>query len=240
MLMIAFALLTACDDTSFKSHEVVVDGEGYDAVVDVMNANCVMCHNAAAPGANLALDGDLCDALVDVEGRAGVLVVAGDAANSYLVAKMEGTSDIEGTVMPPGGRMSDENLDIVRDWIDDGAQCNAEADADSIDTGDDGEDDEDTGNVGDDSTLTFSAVYAILTTHGCANCHNSGSTNYSTEGAAHATVLSQITVGNGEASYLPLKINGEAGGGRMPPSAPRVSEAELVTIRAWIDDGAPE
>ena len=46
------------------------------------------------------------------------LVVPGDAATSYLVKKMEGSSDIEGTVMPPSGSIDAVRIGMVRSWID--------------------------------------------------------------------------------------------------------------------------
>ena len=47
------------------------------------------------------------------------LITPGDAANSYLIKKMEGASDIEGDVMPPSGSISQERINRVRRWIDD-------------------------------------------------------------------------------------------------------------------------
>ena len=46
------------------------------------------------------------------------LVVPGDAATSYLIKKMEGSSDIEGTVMPPSGSIDAYRIGMVRSWID--------------------------------------------------------------------------------------------------------------------------
>ena len=47
------------------------------------------------------------------------LITPGDAANSYLIKKMEGASDIEGDVMPLSGSISQERINRVRRWIDD-------------------------------------------------------------------------------------------------------------------------
>ena len=47
------------------------------------------------------------------------MVVPGDAANSYLIKKMEGSSDIEGEAMPPpDGGLSGYRIGMVRSWID--------------------------------------------------------------------------------------------------------------------------
>ena len=63
-------------------------------------------------------------ALIDVASTAldgAILVIPGDSDGSYLIQKMEGTSGIEGTVMPPSGILDAELIDQVRAWIDDGA-----------------------------------------------------------------------------------------------------------------------
>jgi hypothetical protein len=50
-----------------------------------------------------------------------VRVAVGDADNSYLIDKLEGTS-IQGARMPRGGPFLDQaTIDVVRLWIDSGA-----------------------------------------------------------------------------------------------------------------------
>ena len=46
------------------------------------------------------------------------LIEPGSAATSYLIKKMEGSSDIEGTVMPPSGSIDPYRIGMVRSWID--------------------------------------------------------------------------------------------------------------------------
>jgi len=47
------------------------------------------------------------------------MVIPGDAANSYLIKKMEGSTDIEGEAMPPpDGGLSGYRIGMVRSWID--------------------------------------------------------------------------------------------------------------------------
>jgi hypothetical protein len=51
-------------------------------------------------------------------------VVAGDSESSYLINKLEGTHlDIGGVgaQMPLGGMLSQEQIDEIRAWIDEGA-----------------------------------------------------------------------------------------------------------------------
>ncbi len=47
------------------------------------------------------------------------LILPGDAANSYLIKKMEGASDISGDPMPPSGSIDQARINRVRRWIDD-------------------------------------------------------------------------------------------------------------------------
>ncbi len=50
-------------------------------------------------------------------------VAPGDAENSDLVWKVEGRPTIVGSPMPLGGPMlSPAEIDMIRDWIDSGAQ----------------------------------------------------------------------------------------------------------------------
>ena len=99
MVTMLLALFAGCDDTTFKSHSVEVEGEGFDAVTEVFDTNCAVCHGGENPSAGLALDGDLCDTLVGVEAGGGTLVKAGDAEASVLVDRI---TDAD-RPMPPAG-----------------------------------------------------------------------------------------------------------------------------------------
>jgi len=47
------------------------------------------------------------------------MVIPGDSSNSYLIKKMEGSSDIDGEAMPPpDGGLSEARIGMVRSWID--------------------------------------------------------------------------------------------------------------------------
>ncbi|MYD70531.1 MAG: hypothetical protein F4W89_07285 [Acidobacteria bacterium] len=47
-----------------------------------------------------------------------------DAENSYLIHKLEDRASIEGNPMPPGQPLTTEQLGIIKQWINDGAQNN--------------------------------------------------------------------------------------------------------------------
>ena len=90
------------------------------------------CHTdqGRAPASNLVLlEGRSYQQLV---GRAGTgkpgttLVIPGDPDNSYLVKKLEGTSDIVGLRMPRnnGPFLTEGQMSVIRRWITEGAANN--------------------------------------------------------------------------------------------------------------------
>ncbi|MCB9683774.1 MAG: hypothetical protein H6738_19790 [Alphaproteobacteria bacterium] len=98
--------------------------EGFCAVRQVFNRNCVVCHNAAAPQGDLDLQTDPYAAVVGVTSAAYgvVLVQPNDHAGSLLWRKMEGAQAAgEGDAMPPPNGASATDVQTVQDWIDAGA-----------------------------------------------------------------------------------------------------------------------
>ena len=102
LLWSLIALFGGCDDTQFKTEGVVVEGEGYSAVVQVFEGNCTGCHGAG--GTFPDLETDVCAALVEQPSAAydGTLVVASDSAASVLWHKITDNGE-SGGVMPAGG-----------------------------------------------------------------------------------------------------------------------------------------
>ena len=92
-------------------------GASADAIVTVANASAVSLSHTNASFS----------ALVNVASlQVGSLmrVTPGDPDNSYLVQKLEGTATV-GVQMPQGGPFLDQaTIDMVRQWITDGAQNN--------------------------------------------------------------------------------------------------------------------
>lgn len=125
---VLLVLLAACDDTIFGSgggggSDSGGYPEGYEGVVAIFEDNCVSCHPAGGGSGGLDLASDPCSTLV---GRPatydGDLVAAGDHSASVLWHKMADTGEFGG-VMPLGGALDQATVDIVAQWIDDGASC---------------------------------------------------------------------------------------------------------------------
>ncbi len=92
---------------------------------------CSGCHNGvggALPGVQNLTDGHAYAAIVGVaslEQPALMRVKPGDAANSYLIQKLEGAAGITGSRMPLGGPYLDQaTIDQISSWINSGAPNN--------------------------------------------------------------------------------------------------------------------
>lgn len=99
---------------------------------EILTPSCVSCHTdeGRTPAAGLNLrSGAAFAALVGVasSGKPGaVRVIAGNAAGSYLVQKLEGAADIVGLRMPRNQPpfLSEAQIALVRQWIQSGAPNN--------------------------------------------------------------------------------------------------------------------
>ena len=82
------------------------------------------CHSGASPPGGLNLESaNSYAALVGVSSSQDAAlqrVQPGDPANSYLIQKLEGTAS-GGQQMPPGAPLPQSEIDVIRQWILDGA-----------------------------------------------------------------------------------------------------------------------
>lgn len=112
--------LEPCDDCVTLSQ--VVD--------EVFAPSCATggCHDMRSLGGGIALEGDdLMDVLLASSFQLPAMprVTPGDEDRSYLYLKVvdeHADAGGFGTIMPPGGGMSDQAVDLLRDWIRDGAR----------------------------------------------------------------------------------------------------------------------
>ena len=237
MFVIWLAMLAACDDTTFNSHSVEVDGEGIEGVTQVFDGNCVECHSGEAASAGLDLEGDFCDAIVEVEAAsgAGVLVVPGSREESILYQRL-----VDGDrPMPPTGVMSQSNTDLVGQWIDDGADCSG-ASGDDDGGGDDGGGDDGGGS----GTGADAAANDVLQPN-CAGCHSDAG---QAGGFSLATDLCDQLVNQTGNTGAPLVVPGDADSSllyqRMTdvddpmPQSGLLPQADADVVKDWINAGA--
>ena len=172
-------MVWACDDEfNYNNHSVEVEGEGIEAVVSVMEGSCAGCHTGESSSAGLDLTTDFCGTVLD-----GRIVVPGDSASSVLYQRISN----ESAPMPPSGLMDQANIDIVRDWIDAGADC------DGTDTG--------------GAAPTGADLFASR----CASCH--GASGQGVSGPALASVAPSYdqsslenVILNGSGSMPPITV----------------------------------
>jgi hypothetical protein len=100
-----------------------------------------------------------------------------------------------------------------------------------------------TGCEGIEGGVPYSAVSAIFT--GCQgeDCHGAPTAQSTVDVAAYECCDGRLLVdpGNAVNSYLFDKIEGQdlCYGARMPFAEPPLSDADMLTIREWICEGAP-
>jgi hypothetical protein len=94
-------------------------------------AVCANCHTGSGAGLPFSMDLHPAQIFASIVGVASVeqpalkRVAPGDAANSYVVQKLEGAATITGSRMPLGGPFLDQaTIDQVKAWINAGAQNN--------------------------------------------------------------------------------------------------------------------
>jgi mono/diheme cytochrome c family protein len=83
-------------------------------VLPIFDAKCGMCHGSLG-----GWDGSTYEAVMNT-GEHAPVVIPGDAEGSLLVQKLLGTHT-EGTIMPPGRQLPDDEIQIIIDWVEAGA-----------------------------------------------------------------------------------------------------------------------
>jgi mono/diheme cytochrome c family protein len=86
-------------------------------VMPIFEEHCSVCHGTLG-----GWDASSYDAVIN-SGDNGPAVIPGDAENSLLAQKMLGTHTI-GNIMPPTGKLPDDQINVIVTWIDAGAPDN--------------------------------------------------------------------------------------------------------------------
>ncbi|HUF09445.1 MAG TPA: cytochrome c [Rhodothermales bacterium] len=130
--LIIAVILVGCE------HADPIDEGGLDPTLssiqtNIFNTSCAMsgCHAGGGAGLPESMDlraGQAFSNIVGVSSQqrpALNRVEPGDPDASYLVRKIEGGPDISGQRMPAGGfELTQEQIDVIREWISDGAEEN--------------------------------------------------------------------------------------------------------------------
>ena len=127
----------ASPEETASPHETAETGmpvteEDCEEAQAVMDLHCTGCHGG------VATDGlDLRDLSASVEQSSRhtelSIITPGDAGASYLIHKLEGThADVggAGVQMPPGVSLDPDDIDLLMQWIDEGALCESSGETD--------------------------------------------------------------------------------------------------------------
>ena len=176
----------------------------------ILEKNCLQCHGASAPQAQLDLRTS--ESLL-AGGKSGSALVPGASSKSLLVSKV-----ISGSMPPGEGRLSDEEISLIRLWIDrQGTQTRL-------------------------VSVTEKDVLPIFQMH-CVNCHGKSKQE---GGLDLTTQASRLTGGDSGPVLIPGKpgkslLYARVLAREMPPldEIRPPTTAEVETLRHWIEAGAP-
>jgi uncharacterized membrane protein len=92
-----------------------------EQVYPILSNNCFNCHNEtrAAAGKSASLDQTSRETMLK-GGRSGPAIVPGKPEESLLLGRLRGEIP-DKSVMPPRGKLPDESIAIIEQWIRDGA-----------------------------------------------------------------------------------------------------------------------
>lgn len=180
-------------------------------ILPILKGNCAFsgCHDAAS-----ASDGVILDNYDDVISTGEVK--AFDLGDSELYEVI--TENDPDKVMPPTGKLDNETINLIAQWILQGAQnlkCDEEGDCE-------------TANVSYDGFVK--GVFATS----CNGCHSTAAAFGGVILDNYNNVLTQVNNGK-----LYGSINWDQGFSRMPQGQDQLDQCSIDKIKSWIDDGAP-
>jgi len=134
--------------------------------------------------------------------------------------------------MPPGNPLSLENRTIIRLWIEQGANLTICPDSAVIPPA---------GPSYSNPRACFSRdiLPVVVSSCGMTGCHDATSHKSGYIFASYSTTLKSVMAGSPSGSKLYQVISSTGGEDRMPPSPkPRLAQAKIDSIAAWIRYGA--
>lgn len=140
----------------------------------------------------------------------------GDPYDSELYEKIIDDDPEDRMPPPPKNPLTQEQKDIIRIWIEQGAKnnsCNEDCDT---------------------TNVTFSGTIWPVIENNCYGCHSGGSPSGNILLVDYASVVSVANTGQlyGAVSHSPGFV-------AMPKNAPKLSDCKIDQIRIWIENGKP-
>jgi hypothetical protein len=138
--LLTLILLSACENDDIRLGDLApapLPGQAVSLqnhVQPIFDANCAFpgCHGGSSPQMGMSLEaGRIFTDVVgipSIQAPALLRIEPGRSDRSYVIHKIEGTqvqADGSGQQMPPGGPyLSAEQIQLIREWIDQGALDN--------------------------------------------------------------------------------------------------------------------
>ncbi len=183
-------------------------------VLPVLQSSCAYsgCHDASTAEEGIVLE-SFASMMNSSESN---LVVAGQPENSELYEVL--VEDNPDKLMPPpgdGGPLSPEQINLIWNWLEQGALNNSCADCDS-------------------TLASYSGAIELTLTASCTSCHSGADPEGQVDLTSHANVVDAVTNRNlmGCIQHDPYAV-------AMPPSGNALTDCQIQQFQNWIDAGMP-
>lgn len=214
-ILVASFVISSCthDPIGTKNNACDPDSVYFqNEVLPLMVSNCAMsgCHDAGT-----AADGVILDSYENIMSTGEVR--AGRATSSEIFEKITETKLEDRMPPPPANALSSEQIAIIRNWIDQGAENNSCENSLACDT----------------TTITLSASVRPIFSQYCVGCHN----NTSQSGGVNLESYDGIktVADNGRLSG---SINHLSEYSPMPQGQNKLDDCSIRKIEKWIALGA--
>lgn len=179
-------------------------------VLPLIVSSCAMsgCHDAAS-----AQDGVILTTYTQIMETGDVR--AGNPGNSELYEVLVET-DPDKIMPPPPASLSTEQIQLIRTWIEQGAQNNACApDCDT-------------------TAFTFSITIQPMMQDFCVGCHSGATASGNVSLDSHPGVVAATSN-----NRLMASVKHQTGFAAMPPSGNPLSDCQIQQLEQWLAAGAP-
>ncbi len=181
-------------------------------VLPVLISNCSVsgCHDAASHQDGVVLT-DYTSIMITGE------VQPGSPGNSEIWEKINESDPDDRMPPPPRNRLTQEQRDMIRKWIMQGAKNNSCA-----------------SSACDTTSVSYSGTIKNIISIKCQGCHSSSSASGGIDLGTYQGVKAKINDGRlwGAVNHMP-------GYAAMPRNGNKLSDCELKQIKKWIDASAP-
>lgn len=179
-------------------------------VLPIFISNCALsgCHDAASHQ-----DGIILTTYAGIRSE----VRPGSLSNSEIWEKITESDPDDRMPPPPRNPLTQQQKDIIKNWILQGAQNNSCVNA-SCDT----------------ANVTYSTTIRNIISNKCQGCHSGSAASAGYDFSTYTGVKARINDGKlwGAVNHMP-------GYSAMPKNGTKLSSCELSQIKKWMDAGAP-